>query len=69
MVDFPTDLWFHDIFDEDGTPHDASEVEFIRMMNNVVDFVRTGDLVGGVSNSDAVPDVEDELLCPRRVTG
>ncbi len=28
----PSGPWFHDIFDPDGTPHDAAEVDFIRAM-------------------------------------
>jgi Cellulase (glycosyl hydrolase family 5) len=29
VVDLPEDTWFHDIFDEDGTPHDPKEVELL----------------------------------------
>lgn len=39
------------------------------MMNNVVHFVRTGDLVGDASNSDAIPDANEEMHYPRRMTG
>lgn len=27
--------WFHDIFDEHGVPHDAREVEFLRILNQM----------------------------------
>ncbi|MFB9051185.1 cellulase family glycosylhydrolase [Sphingobium indicum] len=27
--------WFHDIFDADGTPHDESEVAFLRLINRL----------------------------------
>ena len=27
--------WFHDIFHEDGTPHDPSEVAFLRLLNQL----------------------------------
>jgi hypothetical protein len=42
MIELPRDLltaivakvaWFHDIFDEAGVPHDATEVEFLRMLS------------------------------------
>jgi len=42
LAGFPKEAWFHDIFDIDGTPHDAAEVEFIRMMNNVEQFAKAG---------------------------
>ncbi|MBB5716921.1 cellulase family glycosylhydrolase [Sphingomonas aerophila] len=29
------DAWFHDIFDETGTPYDAAEIEFLRMLSAV----------------------------------
>ncbi|MDB5715894.1 MAG: hypothetical protein JWO15_3291 [Sphingomonadales bacterium] len=29
------DAWFHDIFDEDGQPHDVAEVEFLRLLNKL----------------------------------
>jgi hypothetical protein len=29
------DRWFHDVFDEDGTPHDPTEIEFLRMLNRI----------------------------------
>jgi len=29
------DRWFHDIFEKDGTPHDASEVEFLRLLTDL----------------------------------
>lgn len=44
LADFPKEAWFHDIFDPDGTPHDETEVEFIRMMNKVAHYARTGEL-------------------------
>ena len=31
-TDDPSRTWFHDIFDAAGVPHDATEVEFIRML-------------------------------------
>ena len=31
------DVWFHDIFHEDGTPHDPAEVEFLRLLNAIDD--------------------------------
>lgn len=42
LADFPKEAWFHDIFDVDGTPHDEAEVEFIRMMNSLAEFVKIG---------------------------
>jgi hypothetical protein len=27
--------WFHDIFEEDGTPHDPAEVEFLRLLGGL----------------------------------
>lgn len=27
--------WFHDIFDQDGTPHDETEVEFLRLISRL----------------------------------
>jgi hypothetical protein len=29
------DAWFHDIFDEDGVPHDPEEVEFLRLLSAI----------------------------------
>ena len=29
------DRWFHDIFDEDGVPHDPAEVEFLRLLRRI----------------------------------
>lgn len=29
------DRWFHDIFEEDGTPHDAEEVAFLRLLTQL----------------------------------
>jgi len=34
-TDLPEDAWFHDIFDEGGTPYDPAEVEFLRMLSAV----------------------------------
>ena len=34
-LDGPPGPWFHDIFEADGTAHDAAEVEFIRMLTAV----------------------------------
>lgn len=42
LKDFPAEAWFHDIFDEDGSPHDVAEVEFLRMMHSLAHFVETG---------------------------
>jgi tRNA U34 5-methylaminomethyl-2-thiouridine-forming methyltransferase MnmC len=33
LPDVPQDVWFHDVFDESGTPHDAAEVEFLRLLS------------------------------------
>lgn len=35
LPETPVGTWFHDIFDEDGVPHDATEVEFIRTLSEV----------------------------------
>jgi hypothetical protein len=29
------DAWFHDIFEEDGAPHDPAEVEFLRLLAEI----------------------------------
>lgn len=42
LKDFPAEAWFHDIFDEDGSPHDVAEVAFLRMMHSLAHFVETG---------------------------
>jgi hypothetical protein len=34
------DAWFHDVFDEDGIPHDQSEVEFLQLLS-AIDVVTT----------------------------
>lgn len=39
LEDFPKEAWFHDIFEPNGSPHDAAEVEFIRQMTNLADFI------------------------------
>lgn len=39
LEDFPAEAWFHDIFEPDGTPHDETEVEFIRGMTRLAEFV------------------------------
>lgn len=31
------DAWFHDVFEADGVPHDATEVEFLRMLQKIDD--------------------------------
>ncbi|HVF93778.1 MAG TPA: cellulase family glycosylhydrolase [Sphingomonas sp.] len=35
LAEVPQDMWFHDIFDESGVPHDANEVEFLRMLSAI----------------------------------
>lgn len=32
IADLPDDIWFHDIFDEAGVPHDPKEIEFFRTL-------------------------------------
>ena len=34
-IDGLKDAWFHDIFDQDGVPHDPTEVEFMRLLNSI----------------------------------
>ena len=43
LKDFPADAWFHDVFDEEGNPHDIAEFEFLRMMHSVEHFAETGE--------------------------
>ena len=43
LKDFPADAWFHDVFDEDGNPHDVAEVEFLRTMHSVEHYAFTGE--------------------------
>lgn len=43
LQDFPAEAWFHDVFDEDGNPHDVAEVEFLRMMHSLQHFIETGE--------------------------
>jgi len=43
LKDFPAEAWFHDIFDEDGSPHDVAEVAFLRMMHSLERFIETGE--------------------------
>lgn len=33
--DVPEGAWFHDIFDENGVPHDPQEVEFLRLLSRI----------------------------------
>lgn len=35
ITDLPKDTWFHDIFDEQGVPHDRTEVEFLKMLSSI----------------------------------
>jgi hypothetical protein len=35
LAEVPDGMWFHDIFDEAGVPHDATEVEFLRMLSAI----------------------------------
>lgn len=34
------DIWFHDLFDEDGRPYDPAEIETIRTLTGVVDSMQ-----------------------------
>jgi len=34
-IDGLKDAWFHDIFDENGLPHDEAEVEFLRLLRQI----------------------------------
>lgn len=43
LKDFPAEAWFHDIFEEDGSPHDITEVAFLRMMHSLEHFIETGE--------------------------
>ncbi len=43
LEDFPADAWFHDIFDEQGNPHDLAEVAFLRMMHSMKHYAATGE--------------------------
>ncbi|MGL5839488.1 MAG: cellulase family glycosylhydrolase [Sphingorhabdus sp.] len=54
LEDFPKEAWFHDIFEPDGTPHDASEVEFIRMMTRIADFAGIALWAEGSKESEAL---------------
>lgn len=31
----PAHAWFHDLFDEDGTPHDPAEIELLRLLTAI----------------------------------
>ncbi len=40
----PAHAWFHDLFDEDGTPHDPAEIELLRLLTAIDE--RTATMAG-----------------------